>query len=137
MGDELLRAVAARLEAVVRHSDALGRLGGDKFVVIVDELTFGLGGEVLATRLLRAFTEPFTLAGGSARMKVTASIGVASGTYESAEELLREADIAMYRAKWSGKNRYAVFRVGAHADAPPGDPAGARPPALPTHRSLA
>ncbi len=115
-GDELLRAVTVRLQAVVRHSDALGRLGGGEFVVVVDELTFGVGAEVVAGRLLQAFTKPFTLAGGTARMNVTASIGVAAGTHESAEELLREADIAMYRAKWSGKNRYAVFRMGAAAD---------------------
>jgi len=108
-GDELLRAVAARLEAVVRDNDALGRLGGDEFVVIVDELAGSEAPESIARRLLVAFTEPFCLAEGTAMMNVTASIGVASGAYASAEELLREADIAMYRAKWDGKNRYVVF----------------------------
>ncbi len=134
-GDELLRAVTGRLEAVVRHGDALGRLGGDEFVVIVDELTFDVGAEVLAERLLRAFTKPFTLAGGSARLNVTASIGVASGAHESAEELLREADIAMYRAKWSGKNRYAMFRMGARAGRDESDPSAARAPEPRTARS--
>ncbi len=108
-GDELLCEVASRLEGVVRDDDALGRLGGDEFVVIVDELACTEVPESIARRLLAAFTEPFTLAGGSVRMNVTASIGVASSAYASAEELLREADIAMYRAKGHGKNRYVVF----------------------------
>jgi diguanylate cyclase (GGDEF)-like protein len=108
-GDELLCGVTARLEAVVRDSDALGRLGGDEFVVLVDELAGTEAPESIARRLLAAFAEPFSLAQGSALMNVTASIGVASSAYASAEELLREADIAMYRAKWDGKNRYVVF----------------------------
>jgi diguanylate cyclase (GGDEF)-like protein len=108
-GDELLRAVTARLEAVVRDNDALGRLGGDEFVVLVDELAGTEAPESIARRLLAAFAEPFALAEGSALMNVTASIGVASSAWASAEELLREADIAMYRAKWDGKNRFVVF----------------------------
>jgi diguanylate cyclase (GGDEF)-like protein len=108
-GDELLRAVTARLEAVVRDSDALGRLGGDEFVVLVDELAGTEAPESIARRLLAAFAEPFALTHGSSLMNVTASIGVASSAYVSAEELLREADIAMYRAKWDGKNRFVVF----------------------------
>ena len=107
-GDELLCAVTSRLEAVVRDTDALGRLGGDEFVVLVDEHE-AQAPELIAQRLLAAFTEPFTLAAGSAAMRVTASIGIASSACASAEELLREADIAMYRAKWRGKNRYVVF----------------------------
>jgi len=110
VGDELLRAVAARLESVVRQVDALGRLGGDEFVVIAEELTPAAGPELVAERLLDALKHPFRLgADGETRVTVTASIGIAVGSRTSADELLRDADIAMYRAKWDGKNRYAVF----------------------------
>lgn len=112
VGDELLRAVAARLEGVVRHADALGRLGGDEFVVIAEELSLAAGPELVAERLLEALKHPFKLGAEETRLTVTASIGIAVGERGSAEELLRDADIAMYRAKWDGKNGYAVFETG-------------------------
>jgi diguanylate cyclase (GGDEF)-like protein len=113
VGDELLRAVAARLEAVVRQVDALGRLGGDEFVVIAEELSLEAGPELVAERLIDALKQPFRLGeGGQTRVTVTASIGIATGLRTSADELLRDADIAMYRAKWDGRNRYAVFETG-------------------------
>jgi diguanylate cyclase (GGDEF)-like protein len=108
-GDELLRAVTARLQGAVRETDALGRLGGDEFVVIAEELSLAAGPELIAERLLEALGEPFTLAEGKARLKVTASVGVASGVRSCAEDLLRDADIAMYRAKCNGKDRYVAF----------------------------
>ena len=113
VGDELLRAVAARLEGVVRRADALGRLGGDEFVVIAEEQTLSAAPELVAERLLEALGHPFKLGDQQEkRVTVTASIGIAAGRRTSAEELLRDADIAMYRAKWDGKNRYAVFESG-------------------------
>ena len=112
VGDELLRAVAARLGGVVRDSDALGRLGGDEFVVISEELSLAAGPELVAERLLEALRQPFKLGmDKQTRVSVTASIGIAMGDRASAEELLRSADIAMYRAKWDGKHRYAVFET--------------------------
>ena len=111
-GDELLRAVTARLGGVVRGADALGRLGGDEFVVISEELSLSVGPELIAERLLDALKHPFNLgADKQTRVTVTASIGIAAGDRISAEELLRDADIAMYRAKRDGKNRYAVFET--------------------------
>jgi diguanylate cyclase (GGDEF)-like protein len=111
-GDELLRAVTARLDGAVRGADALGRLGGDEFVVISEELSLSVGPELIAERLLDALKHPFHLgADKQTRVTVTASIGIAAGDRISAEELLRDADIAMYRAKWDGKNRYAVFET--------------------------
>jgi len=113
VGDELLRAVAARLDGVIRGADALGRLGGDEFVVITEELSLAAGPELIAERLLDALKHPFKLgAGQKTRLTMTASVGIAIGERTSAEELLRDADIAMYRAKWDGKNRYAVFEAG-------------------------
>jgi diguanylate cyclase (GGDEF)-like protein len=111
-GDQLLQAVAARLDGVVRGSDALGRLGGDEFVVISEDLSLETGPELIAERLLEALKPPFKLGAGEETVfTVTASIGIALGGRTSAEELLREADIAMYRAKWDGRNRYAVFET--------------------------
>jgi diguanylate cyclase (GGDEF)-like protein len=113
VGDELLRAVTARLGGAVRDADALGRLGGDEFVVISEELSLAAGPELVAERLLDALQQPFKLgADKQTRLTVTASIGIAAGEHTSAEELLRNADIAMYRAKWDGKNRYVVFETG-------------------------
>ena len=112
VGDELLRAVAARLDGVVRAADTLGRLGGDEFVVISEELSLDVGPELIAERLLDALKEPFKLgADKETRVTVTASVGIAAGGHASAEELLRNADIAMYRAKWEGKNRHVVFEI--------------------------
>jgi diguanylate cyclase (GGDEF)-like protein len=110
-GDELLRTVAARLDSVVRATDALGRLGGDEFVVIAEDPSLAAGPELIAVRLLKALKQPFTLGepGHATTLTVTASIGIAAGDRTSASELLRDADIAMYRAKWDGKNRYVVF----------------------------
>ncbi len=113
VGDELLQAVVARLDGVVRATDALGRLGGDEFVVISEELSAGAGPELIAERLLEALKPPFKLGGDKEiRVSVTASVGIAAGEHSSAEELLRDADIAMYRAKWDGKNRHVVFETG-------------------------
>ncbi len=113
IGDELLRSVAARLDGVVRDIDALGRLGGDEFVIVAEGMSLDSGPEMIAERLLDALKQPFELPGAEqSRLTVTASIGIAAGDRGSAEELLRDADIAMYRAKWDGKNRYVVFESG-------------------------
>ena len=113
VGDELLRAVAARLDGVVRATDAFGRLGGDEFVVVSEELSLSAGPELIAERLIEALKEPFKLgANEETRLTVTASIGIASGDRTVPADLLRDADIAMYRAKWDGKNRYVVFETG-------------------------
>jgi len=112
IGDQLLCAVAARLDGVVRGTDTLGRLGGDEFVVVAEGISLGGGPELIAERLLEALTAPFKLDGAETPVFVKASIGVATGHRTSADELLRDADIAMYHAKWDGKNRYAVFEAG-------------------------
>jgi diguanylate cyclase (GGDEF)-like protein len=114
VGDELLCAVAARLDSAVRGTDTLGRLGGDEFVVVAEGISLGAGPELIAERLLDALKEPFTLHGGveETQVYVKASIGIATDHRSTADELLRDADIAMYRAKWDGKNRYVAFESG-------------------------
>jgi diguanylate cyclase (GGDEF)-like protein len=112
-GDELLRAIAARLDGVVRDIDALGRIGGDEFVVIAEEFSEPADAELIAERLREALKSPFVLADSQhTALTVTASIGLATGEPASVDELLRDADIAMHRAKWDGKNRHVVFESG-------------------------
>jgi diguanylate cyclase (GGDEF)-like protein len=112
-GDELLQSVASRLTAVVRETDAVGRLGGDEFVVVASELSLASGPELIAERLLAALDQPFKIeSSAQPQLKVTASIGIAAGERETAGDLLRDADIAMYQAKWDGRHRYAVFESG-------------------------
>ncbi len=102
-GDDLLVRVAERLRDVLRPVDFLARLGGDEFVIVLR----GLGpseAEKLATRVVSVLEMPF-IAGGS-EVQISASIGVSSGTTErSSEDLLKQADVAMYRAKAMGKGR--------------------------------
>jgi diguanylate cyclase (GGDEF)-like protein len=111
-GDELLQAVAARLDGVVRDVDALGRLGGDEFVVVAGDMSLIAGPELVAERLLDALKEPVRLGEERTAVTLTASIGIATGDRASAGDLLRDADIAMYRAKWAGRNRYVVYECG-------------------------
>jgi diguanylate cyclase (GGDEF)-like protein len=111
VGDELVQAVAARLDGVVRDADALGRLGRDEFVVLAEEISLAAGPELIAERLREALREPFTVA-GDAELTLTASIGIASGERACAEDLLRDADIAMHQAKWDGRDRYVTFESG-------------------------
>ncbi len=114
-GDEILKAMAGRLREVVRESDAVGRVGGDEFLLIVDELTLATGAEVVAERLQAALQEPFSLGDDEqTRLTVTASIGIASGEHVSVEELLRDAEIALDRAKRDDKSSYVVFQPDMH-----------------------
>jgi diguanylate cyclase (GGDEF)-like protein len=112
-GDELLRGVAARFDGVIRETDTLGRLGGDEFVVITEALSLDAGPELVAERLLDALQHPFMLGTDEhTSVVISASVGIAVADGGSAEDLLRNADIAMYRAKWEGRNRFAVFESG-------------------------
>jgi diguanylate cyclase (GGDEF)-like protein len=109
-GDELLRTVAERLQATVREQDTVGRLSGDEFVVLFEHNP-DESCETLAERINEAVREPILVSGES--VLVTASIGIACGRYGSADELLRDADLALYQAKGQGKDRHAVFSASA------------------------
>jgi diguanylate cyclase (GGDEF)-like protein len=114
-GDELLRAVTARLVVTMRESDSIGRLGGDEFIVLVDGASMDAGPELVAERLLAVLRAPFDLEGlPYGPLTLTASIGIATGIRPSATELLRDADIALYEAKLSGKDRFVVFEPEMH-----------------------
>ncbi|MGO9489949.1 MAG: putative bifunctional diguanylate cyclase/phosphodiesterase [Solirubrobacteraceae bacterium] len=109
-GDELLSGIAARLDGLVRDTDALGRLGADEFVVIAEETSLAAGAQLIAERLQEALEAPFRI--GETILTVTASIGIATGERASAEELLGDAEIAAHRAKLEGKNRCVHFESG-------------------------
>ena len=109
-GDELLQAFTGRVNRVVRESDTFARLGGDEFVVLADDFSSDSGPEIMADRLRAVVALPIELAEGNGRsVWVTASIGVAVAQQETAEDLLRHADFALYRAKEEGKNRSVMF----------------------------
>jgi diguanylate cyclase (GGDEF)-like protein len=106
-GDELLIAVADRLRQSLRARDLLARLGGDEFAVVVTHNNVTQS-EDIAARLLESLQTPFLISGNVTRIQ--ASIGIAhSGDDRNASDLMREADMAMYRAKGMGKNRIVVF----------------------------
>ena len=109
VGDQLLQAVAIRLSSAVRDSDTVARLGGDEFVVLTDGEPFAIGPELVAERLLAVLNEPYLLDGVASEVRVTASIGIAVGDRATAGELLRDADLALYRAKGAGKSCYRMF----------------------------
>jgi diguanylate cyclase (GGDEF)-like protein len=108
-GDRLLSAVTARLESTLRDADTIGRMGGDEFIVLIDGSTTNVGPELVAERLLNVLRQPFDLPGTTTPRVVSASIGIALGDRETAGELLRDADVALYQAKAAGKNRYEIF----------------------------
>jgi diguanylate cyclase (GGDEF)-like protein len=109
-GDELLRIVASRLESVVREGDTAARLGGDEFVVLVDGTTLEHGPETVAERLLEELRKPYDMHGEIGReLSLTASAGIAFGLRGTADELLRDADIALYAAKAAGRDRHVLF----------------------------
>jgi diguanylate cyclase (GGDEF)-like protein/PAS domain S-box-containing protein len=105
-GDEMLSLVAARLSRVIRPPDLLCREGGDEFVVIA---SVGAADqpEVIAQRCIDALVAPFALRSGPAAVSLSVGIAVAAGPGGAAPELLREADAALYRAKFSGRNRWS------------------------------
>jgi len=107
-GDELLCEIARRMTGTIRTSETVGRLGGDEFVVVLEGESLDAGVEVVAERIRAALAQPVRLDGAGVEVTVGASIGVAVGAHGS-EELLREADIAVYEAKRAGKNRYVLF----------------------------
>jgi diguanylate cyclase (GGDEF)-like protein/PAS domain S-box-containing protein len=109
-GDRLLVALASRLQQTLREGDTLARLGGDEFVVVLPDLADANASQPLVGRLLRAAAQPLPV--GELNLQVSASIGVThfpQAEDVDADQLLRQADQAMYEAKVAGKNRVVVF----------------------------
>ena len=113
-GDHLLIAVAERLVGAVRAGDTIARMGGDEFAVLIEDPVEAEAPLVVAQRLLAALEAPFER--GAKELFVHASVGVATSTSRSqtADELLRDADVSMYMAKSNGKNRVELFVPSMH-----------------------
>ena len=115
-GDQFLRIIADRLSSVVRETDTVGRLGGDEFVVLVEGETLSAGPELVAERLLAVLRQPFELDGALGRpQSCSVSIGVAVGQRSTADELLRDADLAHVSGQ-AGRQRPLRPLRGEHAD---------------------
>ena len=113
-GDELLVSVGKRLRAMLRPTDVLARLGGDEFAILVEDLHRQRDAIDLAERVHRELEKPIRL--GTMDVTVSASIGITFSTnnYQSSDQIIRDADIAMYKAKSRGKAQYAVFDSSLH-----------------------
>jgi diguanylate cyclase (GGDEF)-like protein len=113
-GDQLLIAIGRRLELGMRRGDTLTRLGGDEFAILADDIHDVNDAILLAERVRNDLKAPFNL--GRHEVFATASIGIALGSkdYERPEDLLRDADTAMYRAKAQGKEHHVVFDTAMH-----------------------
>jgi diguanylate cyclase (GGDEF)-like protein/PAS domain S-box-containing protein len=116
-GDQVLKAVAERVRIYLRPEDTAARLGGDEFTILVEDVASVSEGVRIAERLADVLQPPFTLE--EQEVFITTSIGIAlnSSTQERAEDLLRHADLAMYRAKHNGKARYEVFEPSMNDEA--------------------
>jgi diguanylate cyclase (GGDEF)-like protein/PAS domain S-box-containing protein len=108
-GDTLLHSVAGRLRSCTRPEDTLARLGGDEFTVLIEDVVRPDQAELVARRLLDRIATPFALGGSSVELACSIGIAEGSGGAEGPDELLRRADVAMYRAKSAGRNRLATF----------------------------
>jgi diguanylate cyclase (GGDEF)-like protein len=116
-GDRVLTVVGQRLQRVMREHDTVGRLGGDEFVVLLESTTQEASPTVIAARLIEELRAPIALPDGERSVVISASIGIALGQRDTADDLLRDADFALYEAKALGKDRYAVFEKRMQADA--------------------
>jgi len=117
-GDELLVTVARRLESCMRNSDLVSRMndrctisrfGGDEFVILLKGLSDPASARLVADRILAALAESVALQGHDVAISTSIGIAIGDGGAESADDLLRDADTAMYQAKTSGKSRWCVF----------------------------
>lgn len=108
-GDMLLKTISTRMNASMRETDTVARLSGDEFIILVDGCKDVSDIFIAIKKLVLAFGEPFIF--GNESFKVTMSIGVSIYPHdgESAEKLLKNADVAMYKAKFEGRNRYKFF----------------------------
>jgi diguanylate cyclase (GGDEF)-like protein/PAS domain S-box-containing protein len=114
IGDDLLVSIARRLESCVRGGDTVARFGGDEFAVLLDDVTDVRDATRVAERILLELGVPFRLSGHEVFTSASIGIALSSAGYERPEDILRDADAAMYRAKTEGRSRYQVFDQGMH-----------------------
>ncbi|MDQ1519466.1 MAG: hypothetical protein QOI55_539, partial [Actinomycetota bacterium] len=117
VGDAMLTTVASRLLEQLRDVDTASRIGGDEFAVLVEDITDDAEVLLVAERIRRAIGEPFAIDGSELLPRASVGIAIARQGHETAAELLRNADLAMYAAKQGGKNRCVMFEASMHHDA--------------------
>ena len=117
LGDQLLVATAARIQKCLRHLDTVARFGGDEFAVLLDGVEDVNDTIRVAQRLQRELTTPINVGGHEVFTSVSIGIALSDTGYEHPEDVVRDADTAMYRAKAAGKSRYEIFDTGMHSRA--------------------
>ena len=115
-GDQMLQQVAMRISACVRDTDTVARLGGDEFTVILTDVTAPSHIETIAAEIIDELRKPFALAAGAARISGSIGITIYPGDAPSPDELVRNADEAMYASKNAGRNRYQFFTLAMRGD---------------------
>jgi diguanylate cyclase (GGDEF)-like protein len=117
VGDELLKSVAQKLQACVRSSDTIARFGGDEFAILLEEMEDEQEATVVAQRIQENLSQPFQLKDYEVCTGTSIGITLSTMGYQQPEELLRDADAAMYHAKSQGKGRYVIFDRGMQTHA--------------------
>jgi diguanylate cyclase (GGDEF)-like protein/PAS domain S-box-containing protein len=116
-GDRLLVDVAGRIGAALRPADTVARFGGDEFTILCEDIAGEIEAATIAQRIVDVFRDPFLLEDGEVFLATSLGIAIARGPDDRAEDLIRDADAAMYRAKERGKGRYEIFDEAMRADA--------------------
>ncbi|HEV8486079.1 MAG TPA: EAL domain-containing protein [Blastocatellia bacterium] len=116
-GDQLLIAIARRLQACLRPDDIVARLGGDEFTILLSDLKDAGDAIVVAERIQKQVSRAFNLSGYETFTTGSIGIALSDSGYDSPEDLLRDADTAMYQAKALGKAQHVIFNAGMHARA--------------------
>jgi diguanylate cyclase (GGDEF)-like protein len=111
IGDQLLIGVAKRLAAVLRKSDIVARFGGDEFIILVENIEDSNHIEMIAQKILNCFNRPFVIDGQECFITTCIGIAIYPTDGENAEKLIKNADVAMFKAKENGKNQYAFCTV--------------------------
>jgi diguanylate cyclase (GGDEF)-like protein len=109
VGDNLLRGIAERLRTAVREGDTVCRFGGDEFVLILNEMASDQDSQLVAQKILNDLSMPFEINGHEVRISASIGISIYPSHGLTADELIGNADLAMYRAKLDGRNRYRIF----------------------------
>jgi diguanylate cyclase (GGDEF)-like protein len=117
IGDQLLITMARRLESCIRDVDMVARLGGDEFAILLDGIPSQAEATTMARRIQEKLQSPFNLSGHEVFTTTSIGIALSSTGYDHPENMLRDADTAMYRAKAQGKACYEVFDKGMHTHA--------------------
>ena len=116
-GDQVLVEMAARMADCVRPGDTVARMGGDEFTILLEDTADPTFVETVADRLLSVVRQPTNVAGTEIRLGVSVGIAYSLAGNETAQDMVRNADVAMYAAKNQGRGRWATYDAGLHADA--------------------